>query len=133
VGADSTTLEIQGGRAQLVAEADGDLRFSETARSDPSDLARAITAQVEAALTEAEATVDAELGEGTFRSADVGNQVRRVVERALRSTPGREREPAAEPPADWSTEHKMILDMLADHRITAEQAEALFRALEGAG
>ena len=126
------TLTMQDGAADLTAAAGGDLAFTETAHADPSDLAGAITAQVEAALYKAEAELESDLGqEGALASA-VTDQVRRALDRALR----RDREEAVPPmgtSGDPDSERKIILSMLADHRITVDQAEALFRALEGTG
>lgn len=131
-GDGSMTLTLQDGQAELHAAAGGDLVFSEAAPADPSDLAGAITAQVEAAVYEAEAELDTDFGEEGSLATAVTDQVRRALDRALR----RDREdaaPAAGSAADAEAEPRMILTMLAEHRITVEQAEALFRALEGAG
>jgi len=126
--AESYVLTLGAGEATLRAAAGGDLTVVVTAHADPSDWASAITAEVEAALSEAE--FDGDLGEGGLRASDVGEHVRRALDRALRSAPARGRE-EPEPGADMERERQMILAMLADRRITAEQAEALFRALQG--
>jgi hypothetical protein len=128
----SMTVTLKDGQAELTVAAGGDLAFEETAHADPSDLAGAITAQVEAALYEAEADLDTDLGDQGSLATAVTDQVRRALDRALR----RDREemaPATEAAADPERERQMILTMLAEHRITAEQAEALFRAMEGGG
>ena len=119
-------LELGDGQAELRARAQGDLDFAEAPRADPSDLAGAITSQVEAALSEAESGLQVDLEDDPALASAVGDQVRRAVDRALR----REREDAASPPDSIEAERQMILDMLASHRITADQAEVLFRALE---
>lgn len=131
-GEDSVSVTLQGGQAELTVVAGGDLLFTEAAHTDPSDLAGAITAQVEAALYEAEATLQTDLGEDSGLAMAVTDQVRRALDRALR----RDRDEAAPSPGpepDPERERQMILEMLAEHRITAEQAEALFRAMEGTG
>ena len=127
-GAESFALTLGAGEATLRATAGGDLAVVVTAHADPSDWAGAITAEVEAALSEAE--LDADLGEGGLLASDVGEHVRRALDRALRSAPPRGRE-ELDPVPDMERERQMILAMLADRRITAEQAEALFRALQG--
>jgi hypothetical protein len=127
-GEGGVELLMGDGQAELTARALGDLSFAEASASDPSDLAGAITAQVEAALYEAEAELDAEMGPDSQRASEVGERVRRALDRALR----REREeaiPAAEAP-ELEQEREMVLHMLAEHRITVDQAEALFRAME---
>jgi hypothetical protein len=124
-------LMLRDGAAELTAAAGGDLAFSETAHADPSDLAGAITAQVEAALYEADAELDTSLGEGAL-AATVSDQVRRALDRALRRDRGEFVPPAGEAD-DPAGERQVILTMLAEHRITVDQAEALFRALEGSG
>jgi hypothetical protein len=126
----SAALTLGAGEASLRAVAGGDLVLVVTAHADPTGWAGAITAEVEAALYEAEADLDTELEEGTVSAAGVGEQVRRALDRALRPVPPRERD-KAEPGPGVDRERQMILAMLADRRITAEQAEALFRALEG--
>jgi hypothetical protein len=128
-GDGSVDVTLQQGDAELSVAAGGDLLFHETAHADPSDLAGAITAQVEAALYQAEAELGPEAGEEGALATAVTDQVRRALDRALR----RDREettPPIEPSAGTERERQMILNMLADHRITADQAEALFRALE---
>jgi hypothetical protein len=131
-GAGSMTLTLQDGAADLTAAAGGDLSFTETVHADPSDLAGAITAQVEAALYKAEADLDTDLGEESDLATAVTDEVRRALDRALRRD--REESIPSNPPSDApENERKMILTMLADHRITLDQAEALFRALEGEG
>ncbi len=129
-GRRSATLTLGAGEASLRAVAGGDLALVVTAHADPTGWAGAVTAEVEAALYEAEADLDAELEEGTVSPTGVGEQVRRALDRALRPAPPREKE-EAEPSPGIDRERQMILSMLADKRITAEQAEALFRALEG--
>jgi hypothetical protein len=124
----SLDLVIGGGRADLVARAGGDLDFSEASQADPSDLAGAITAQVEAALYEAEAELDKELGGDDDLASAVTDQVRRALDRALRRE--RDEPAAATESVDTERERQMILNMLAEHRITVDQAEALFQALE---
>jgi len=128
-GRGSLSLTLQSGDASLTASAGGDLLFQESTHADPSDLAGAITAQVEAALVEAEAELDTNLGDEGGLATTVTDEVRRALDRALR----RDRDEGAPPPesSGGARERQMILAMLADHRITAEQAEALFRALEG--
>jgi len=131
-GDGSMTLILQDGAAELTAAAGGDLAFTETAHADASDLAGAITAQVEAALYEAEAELDTGFGEQGALATAVSDQVRRALDRALR----RDRDeavPPTEAAADPENERQIILTMLADHRITVDQAETLFRALEGTG
>jgi hypothetical protein len=128
-GEDALALTMEGGAAELAVAAKGDLSFIETAHADASDLAGAITAQVEAALVEADVELDSGFGEEGDLASTVGDEVRRAVDRALR----REREEttsAAEASGDPEGERKLILTMLAEHRITADEAEALFRALE---
>jgi hypothetical protein len=124
----SVDLVLGGGEAELTASARGDLDFSEAAHTDPADLAGAITSQVEAALYEAEAALDSDLPEESQLAAEVTDQVRRALDRVRR----REREEAVAPAetVDTARERQMILDMLAEHRITVDEAEALFRALE---
>ncbi len=129
-GRKSAALTLGAGEAELRAVAGGDLALVVTAHADPTGWAGAITAEVEAALYEAEADLDAELEEGTVSAAGVGEQVRRALDRALRPTSPREKE-GAEPAPGVDRERQMILSMLAERRITAEEAEALFRALEG--
>lgn len=130
-GDGSMSLTLQDGAAELTAAAGGDLTFTETAHADPSDLAGAITAQVEAALYEAEEELGTQFGEEGALATAVTDQVRRALDRAMR----RDREEAVAPTeaADPANERQMILTMLAEHRITVDQAEALFRALEGTG
>ena len=128
-GGDSAALTLGAGEATLKAAAGGDLALFVTARVDSSDWAGAVTAEVEAALADAEAEIDAELGDGSALASEVGEQVRRALDRALRPSAPRAREEAEG--GGTQRERQTILAMLADHRITAEQAEALFRALEG--
>lgn len=126
---DALALTLQDGAAELAVAAKGDLSFIETAHADAADLAGAITAQVEAALVEADVELDSGFGEEGDLASTVGDEVRRAVDRALR----REREeaaPSAESAGDPESERRLILTMLAEHRITADEAEALFRALE---
>lgn len=128
-GDDKLVLTLRDGAAEMRATAGGDLGFTESAHADASDLAGAITAQVEAALVDAEVELDPEFGDEGTLATTVGDEVRRAVDRALR----RDREeapPAAGPASDPKSEQKLILTMLAEHRITADEAEDLFRALE---
>jgi hypothetical protein len=121
----SASLTLGAGEARLTVEAGGDLAFSGSERIPGADLASVITAQVEAALAEVEAELDVDLDS---RVSGVGEEVRRAVERAFRPRPeSRAPEQPGEP------EREMILRMLSDGRITAAQAESLFRALEGEG
>ena len=129
-GMGSAALTLGTGEAKLRAVAGGDLALIVTAHADPTDWAGTITAEVEAALYEAEADLDAELEDGTVSAAGVGEQVRRALDRALRPASPREKE-EAEAGSGVDRERQMILSMLAEKKITAEQAEALFRALEG--
>ncbi len=124
---DSASLTMGDGEARLTATAGGDLAFSGADPTPRSDLASVITAQVEAALAEVEADLEVTLDS---RTSGVGEQVRRVVERALRPIPGRAED---EVPAttDLGAERLMILRMLADGKLSASEAEDLFRALEG--
>jgi hypothetical protein len=111
--------------------AGGDLALVVTANADPTGWAGAITAEVEAALYEAEADLDADLVEGTVSAAGVGEQVRRALDRALRPPSPRDGEDV-EPGSGIDRERQMILSMLAEKRITAEQAMRCC-ALEGEG
>lgn len=124
-GDKSASVTLGAGESRLTVEAAGNLTFSGSSRIPGSDLASVITAQVEAALAEVEADLDVEVDS---RTRGVGEQVRRVVERALRPRQGGEPSPAP-----GERERAMILQMLADGRITAAQAEGLFQALEGEG
>ncbi|HMK09398.1 MAG TPA: hypothetical protein VK449_10240 [Anaerolineales bacterium] len=126
-GPGSLHLTLRDGAASLTASAGGDLLFQESAHADPSDLAGAITAQVEAALVAAESDLQGDLGEEGDLATTVSDEVRRALDRALRRD--REQGTPQESPAG-EREREMILKMLAEHRITSEQAEALFRALE---
>lgn len=86
VGSDSATLTMGAGEARLTASAGGDLVFRGADSTPRADLASVITAQVEAALAEVEADLEVDL---ETQASGVGEQVRRVVERALRPISGR--------------------------------------------
>ncbi|HSR47453.1 MAG TPA: hypothetical protein VLL77_05640 [Anaerolineales bacterium] len=129
--AGTTTVVLGAGEADVELRAAGDLALLGALEVDSSDLADSITSQVESALQEAEMEIEAEFGEGTLGTREIGEQVRRALDRALRPT--RTRGAAAleaEPAADLSAERALILKMVADGRISAAEAEALFRALE---
>lgn len=123
----STTVTLGRGEATLEVAAGGDLLFAETSPGAPADLAGAISSQVEAALQEAQMNLDAAFGEGSFQASDLGERVRRTLERALGGEATRERPSAS---LETERERELILTMLAERKITADEAEALFRALE---
>jgi hypothetical protein len=130
----SRTVVLGSGEAELELRSSGDLAVLGALEADTSDLADSITSQVESALHEAEIEIDAEFGEGSFETREIGEQVRRALDRALRPT--RSWSPAAspaEPVVDLSAERALILKMVADGHISAEEAESLFRALEASG
>jgi hypothetical protein len=131
---EETTVVLGSGSASLALEAGGDVSLVKAFEAGHSELADSITAQVEAALEEAGVSAGMSPGEDSSLSRDVGDQVRRAVDRALRPAANRR---APVPPSGESdalaAEREMILKMLAEGRVTADEAEALFRAMEGGG
>lgn len=131
---------------ELVSEGDLSLRMSGRASADSwgADLHEEINARVNSSIAEMEASLD-ELGLDSLSidSERIGQRVRKAVARALRAAGGS---------ADWGTlaegrsgpggtteegpgdeERLAVLKMLEDGKITAEEAEALLRAMEDEG
>lgn len=134
-----TTIVMGAGEAEVVLEAGGDLSLLGALEAPVGDLAGSIEVEVddvtiEDALREAEAGIDAALGPGAFASGNVGEHVRRALDRALRPGPsGRVREASGETVADLGVERALILKMISEGKITAAEGEALFRALGADG
>lgn len=131
---DARTAVLGSGEAELELRSSGDLALLGALEADTSNLEDSITAQVESALREAQIEIDAEFGGGSFGTSEIGEQVRRALDRALRPTRSWSAAASAvEPGVDLSAERALILKMVADGRISAEEAEGLFRALEASG
>lgn len=149
---------IEGGDHQIELSAGGDLSVRVGSRQIgvPDDFVGDILTEVDAKLAEMEARFSAlGAGLGSFDADRIGERVRRAVRRAQRKTEQAERKAMKAqsklgkfdiPNFAWSTgdadrvsgqqeatdeERLAILKMVEDGKISVDEAENLFKALEG--
>jgi hypothetical protein len=157
-GDDSNEIVIEGGDQQVALIAGGDLsvRVGTREMGAPEDFVGDILTEVDAKLAEMEARFSA-LGAGldSFDADRIGERVRRAVRRAQRKTEQAERKAMQAqakigrftiPGTPWTgadfgqpgarqeasdEERLKILKMVEDGKISVDEAENLFKALEG--